>query len=618
MTTETFISNKTAAEAVVLRLSPSSLAHSNLASASLLRDSLVSSQIPSLGSQLSFRILELVTLFFDVISINPFTEDPNQPLYGTSKTKFFIIPPIPFHIYPSNLFPFSFPQSFTEGSHLMHYLQLSFTSSTYLSVLLNHNIPRPKLIVVYGPYGSGKTSALSYCIHQLNAQLIYVSAKQILSKHISKQALLNAFLHYIKAAITVTQPTALVLDDSHLVFSNESHQVVSAFVCMMEYLSIEQTKGNGLNVTVIICASSPLSHLHPIILSRANITIFLAVDAASTWTKDMVSKVYQLPERIVNKHWPYQGFSTISEVISWARKLKLHDSEPVDFYEELSDGQSHSKSLSHNYRQRWKEMDSQLGGLNEAQKVLKRLLLWRRTKLDTFKRLNIRLSNGALLYGVPGTGKTALVQLAAQATGFTVISVDAASLSRGEVGASELLLAEKFKQAETTVPCIVFIDEIDSLFHTAEGKAPHLQRLVAKLAHLLDTIQEHIVVIGATNRPWAISRPLLRPGRFEHCVQVPLPDAEAREKIGAIYASKMMLNESATTALRSITTNFATTGMSGADIAGACRRAAMRAYCRSSEIEEEDLRCAFAESKPSVKPADAFKLNQWRIGHSAG
>lgn len=258
--------------------------------------------------------------------------------------------------------------------------------------------------------------------------------------------------------------------------------------------------------------------------------------------------------------------------------------------------------------QNWADLSASVGGLDVPRAMLERVLLWRRTKRVAFKKLCAQPANGVLLYGVPGTGKTALLSAAANAAGYGIVKVDAALLARGEVGASERVLREAFECASAEEFCIVFLDEIEALF--VGGERPHSVRLAAVLGGLMDGLEGGgVVVAGATNQPWRVAKGLLRAGRFEYCVRVALPSKAERKEIAKVYARKMKLGSEETDCLVELAGEA--DGFSGADIVGTCRRVAMTAFCRGGKIGNGDLKRAFRMMTPSVKAQDARRVDEW-------
>lgn len=258
---------------------------------------------------------------------------------------------------------------------------------------------------------------------------------------------------------------------------------------------------------------------------------------------------------------------------------------------------------------RWAEVDSRVGACQSAKTALQQALLWRQTRADTFRALGVRAPVGVLLYGPPGTGKTLVVKAGSHGAGFSLRSVDAARLARGEVGESERVLKAAFDDAYTAAPCVLFVDELDALF--VDGGDAACARLIAVLASRMDAL-DNVVVVGATNRPWRVGGALLRAGRFDRVVHMPLPDSNDRAHIADVYAMKMGVCENVATVLRKMAASQSIDGFSGADIAGVCRRAAMEAVARGDNINVDDVRFAFRNTKRSVSKRTAEEIANWK------
>lgn len=257
----------------------------------------------------------------------------------------------------------------------------------------------------------------------------------------------------------------------------------------------------------------------------------------------------------------------------------------------------------------WASVSASVGGSSPAKLALRRALEWRRRRHHTFARLGVSSPAGVLLYGPPGTGKTLLARSAASAAGFRLISLDAGRIARGEVGASERALASAFATARREAPCVLFIDEVDAIFAGGSGADG---RVVSVLAREIDAAGPDVAVVAATNRPWRVAGSLVRPGRFDACVETPLPDPEGRAEVARVCAGKMGIDGAVADALRRVVRAGACEGFSGADIAGACRRAAMRAIGRGREVTNEDVVAAFGSTTRSVTREAARKIADWK------
>jgi transitional endoplasmic reticulum ATPase len=219
-----------------------------------------------------------------------------------------------------------------------------------------------------------------------------------------------------------------------------------------------------------------------------------------------------------------------------------------------------------------------VGGLDEAKRVLIESVDWPLRHGTLFERAGIRPSRGILLHGPPGTGKTLLAKALARQSEANFIAVKGPQLLSMYLGESERAVREVFRKARQAAPCIIFFDEIDALAPLRGGHELQMsenERVVGQLLTELDGIEDlrGVVVLAATNRPDRVDPALLRAGRFDVLVELPLPDTTARRAIFAVHTRRMPLAEDVDmAALTDATEDF-----SGADIEGLCRRAALLA-----------------------------------------
>ena len=188
----------------------------------------------------------------------------------------------------------------------------------------------------------------------------------------------------------------------------------------------------------------------------------------------------------------------------------------------------------------------------------------------------MRPVRGVLLHGPPGTGKTLLAKALARQSEANFISVKGPQLFSMYVGESERAIREVFRKARQSAPCIVFFDEIDALAPARGGMDQHVtERVVAQLLTEMDGVEDMrgVIVLAATNRADLVDPALLRPGRFDVLVELPLPDREARMAILRVHTRKMPLADDVDLARLA----KACEDCSGADIEGLCRRAALLA-----------------------------------------
>ncbi|RDE04719.1 CDC48 family AAA ATPase [Sphingomonas aracearum] len=251
-------------------------------------------------------------------------------------------------------------------------------------------------------------------------------------------------------------------------------------------------------------------------------------------------------------------------------------------------------------RVRWDDV----GGLDKAQERLREGVELPLKDPDAFRRLGIRPAKGFLLYGPPGTGKTLLAKAVAREAEANFIATKSSDMLSKWYGESEQQIARLFQRARQVAPCVIFIDELDSLVPARGGGLGEPQvteRVVNTILAEMDGLEElqSVVVIGATNRPNLIDPALLRPGRFDELVYVGVPGEEGRRRILAIQTQKMPLaGDVDLDAVAARTDRF-----TGADLEDVVRRAGLTALRRSlgaREVYMSDFEEALTESRASV------------------
>lgn len=558
-------------------------------------------EIPPPGYMVSLSLLGEISVYLDVLAVIPIPS-PNEAVKCTEDTRVFLIPALPPSLLPMRLIGLH-PSCLTEGRELPALIRMGLKGGL---VLDQTGFSPPRSFLITGEYGCGKTSIVAHSVYAAGAKLLRVSASDLLRTVATEDGMLHAMRYHMSAA-GASKPSALLLDDAQFLFPPEDDNAAAAFSVAMDEEHMRTTKG----FVVVLCCSSSAESIHRRIIEACDTVIPVSLDPEGRTSIEIASTKSGHPYNVIKKCVGLANVETVTETIERAKALG-EGRQPIE--DEVKEDRQENRDIlrKEQLEVRWADMSTQLGGLKGPQTILKRIFLWRQTKAQTFATLGLNASVGVLLYGCPGTGKTALIRQAAAAAQFNMISVSAASLARGEVGESERLLAETFKKARRSIPCVIFIDEIDALFATATATSPHLVRLVASFSLLLDNIFENIVVVGATNRPWMVSAGLLRPGRFEHCVKVSLPNALERGQIAAVYAVKMQLQSEEEHRFQTLMRSSDAEGLSGADIAGFSRRAVMSALCRGSKIGFADLEKAFESTFPSVSQTEAARLDEWQ------
>jgi transitional endoplasmic reticulum ATPase len=221
---------------------------------------------------------------------------------------------------------------------------------------------------------------------------------------------------------------------------------------------------------------------------------------------------------------------------------------------------------------------------------------------------NIKLGGGILLYGPPGNGKTFLIRALANDVNMNFIYVNPSNLFSQWFGNFEKNISKLFKVAKMYSPCILFFDELDSLFPTRDQiESDASRRGVSQFLNEIGGFasgeeKTPIIILGATNVPWQLDAAVTRPGRFDRMIYIPPPDIDARKSILNIYINKIKRKSSIDLDKLSEQTE----GYSAADLEYVCKFATQRAFMNavggnSNEIiTQESLEEALKSVKPSI------------------
>ena len=214
----------------------------------------------------------------------------------------------------------------------------------------------------------------------------------------------------------------------------------------------------------------------------------------------------------------------------------------------------------------------QVGGLAEVKKELMEAVEWPMKYPGLYDKLGHKMPRGILLHGPSGTGKTLMAKAVATQSEANFISVRGPELLSKWVGESERGIREIFKRARQSAPCVIFFDEIDSIapIRGAGGETAVTERVVSQLLTELDGMENMhgVIVLAATNRADMIDPALLRPGRFDKIVSIPLPDKESRRMILKINCEDIPIADSdGPDAIDYDKLAENTDGLSGADVA---------------------------------------------------
>ncbi len=253
----------------------------------------------------------------------------------------------------------------------------------------------------------------------------------------------------------------------------------------------------------------------------------------------------------------------------------------------------------------------QVGGLQDLKQRLIEAVEWPLSHPTIFTRMGVKPPKGILLYGPPGCGKTLLARAVATESEANFISIKGPELLSKWVGESEKAIREIFRKAKMASPCIIFFDEFDSIApsrgrHTSDSGVS--EKVLSQFLTELDGLEvsKDLVVIAATNRPDILDPALIRPGRIDRILLVPLPDEAGRLEILKIFTKGMPL----ASGIDIEDLSEMIEGFSGADIETWCREAAMialRENIRARKVTYEN----FKDARKDVNPTLTREIIDW-------
>ncbi|KXO16284.1 putative cell division protease FtsH [Clostridiales bacterium KA00134] len=264
-------------------------------------------------------------------------------------------------------------------------------------------------------------------------------------------------------------------------------------------------------------------------------------------------------------------------------------------------------------------------GQDEAKEALSEIVSFLHDP-KKYTKIGAKLPKGALLVGPPGTGKTMLAQAVANEANVPFFSISGSEFVEMFVGLGAAKVRDLFKQANEKAPCIVFIDEIDTIGKKRDGMGfsgnDEREQTLNQLLSEMDGFDGNtgVVILAATNRPESLDPALLRPGRFDRRIPVELPDLKGREAILKIHAKKIIKEEN----IDYLQVARATAGASGADLANMVNEAALRAVRNNRDkMSQEDLEesvdvilAGYERKNAVISPKEKEIIAYHEVGHA--
>ena len=254
-----------------------------------------------------------------------------------------------------------------------------------------------------------------------------------------------------------------------------------------------------------------------------------------------------------------------------------------------------------------------IGGLEANREELKLAIVDPILKPEIYEKIGLKDPMGVLLYGPPGCGKTLLAKAVANATGSNFISIKGPEILNKYLGESEKAIAKIFERAKTSSPCVVFFDEFDSIVKKrGSDDNAAVERCVNALLTEMDGVKgrKKVFVIAATNRPDMIDPAIMRPGRLDKLIYIPLPGEKDRLSILQTIVRKVPIGVVDLELISKQTLRF-----TGADLAGLLKEAQLNCVRRvengeQATIEMIDFELALIKMKPSVSQEEVSRFDR--------
>ena len=485
-------------------------------------------------------------------------------------------------------------------------------------------------ILLYGPPGCGKTLLAKVLSSESDANMFSINGPEIMNKYYGET---EARLRDIFKEAKENSPSIIFIDEIDAIapkreeaYGDVEKRVVAQLLALMDGLT---DRGN---VIVLGATNRPDSvdpalrrpgrfdreieisvpnadgRLEVLQIHTRGMPIaddvelkILASELHGYTGADMKSLCREAAMKSIRRYLPEIDLET--EKIP-SKILQSMDIKIIDFYDAMHEVVP--TAMREFYVERSKIFWENVGGLDEAKKILEENLIAAINEPEKFLKMGIKPPKGALLYGPPGCGKTMLARAVSTESGGNMILVRGPEILSKWVGESEKALREIFRKAKTSSPCVIIFDELDSLARLKSGEESGVGETI--LSQLLTEMEEgstsRVVVIGITNRPDMIDNAMLRSGRLDLRIFVPPPDEKGRLSIIEVLTENMPLSSDVN--LKEIA--VATQNYSGADLTALCREAAIEAMQSSSnKITSKN----FALGMKRVKPSISKEVETW-------
>ena len=461
-------------------------------------------------------------------------------------------------------------------------------------------VEAPKGVLLHGPPGTGKTLLAKAVASETNANFTSISGPEIMSKFYGES---EGRLREIFEQAQQNAPSIIFIDELDSIAPKREEvtgevekRVVSQMLALMDGL---QSRGK----VVVIGATNRPNALDPALRRPGRFDREIEIGVPN---KDGRLQILQIHTRgmplekdvdltqLANVTHGFVG----ADLEALTKEAALHALRKIlpeiDFEADTIPAEILNKIIvnMNDFQESLKEIEpsamrevlvevpnvkwTDIGGLAEVKEELQEAIEWPLKYPEIFAHMNTAPPKGVLLYGLPGTGKTMLAKAVANESEANFISIKGPEVLSKWVGESEKAIREVFRKARQAAPTIIFFDELDSITPvrgSGFGSSQVTERVISQILTELDGLEElkDVVVIGATNRIDIVDPALLRPGRFDRLLNVPVPDLEARKDILKLHLDKKPLADD----VKIDELAQRTSGYTGADLAALANTTSM-------------------------------------------
>jgi transitional endoplasmic reticulum ATPase len=460
-------------------------------------------------------------------------------------------------------------------------------------------IPPVRGVLFVGPPGTGKTLVARALANQVGAQFVAISAPELIGTGYgeSEGNVWRVFSEAVESA-----PSIIVIDEIDAIAPARASAGTLADTRVVSQLLAQMDGLRRADGVIVVGTTNRIDAVDPALRRPGRFDRELVFDPPNAEDRHEILRIHarEMPlshaavahlREIARRTSGFVG-ADLMELCREAGLAALREPAATDRLRagHLTVGPRHFEaalgavrpSLARNSRPGRALTFKDVGGLREAKRLLQLHLSMRFRRRDLFDALGLDPEVGVLLAGPSGCGKTLLVNAAAGEFGLGLLVVDRSVIHSQWFGESEEAIRDLFRQARYLAPCIVFVDDIDSVAEPrrADGRSDPRSNVLAQLMHELDRLDgsEGVVVVAATNRPDLVEPSLLRPGRFGTRIDVTLPTAAERRSVAGLSLKSVPGDLDRLAAARLIAE--ATAGRSGADIRSLVERVKLETLAR--------------------------------------